>query len=42
MNAVVQFEEGFQSLTKGNRLYKAAWPVTLQTGYFWKTERDIV
>lgn len=34
MNPVVQFQEGFQHLPNGRRLYETTWPVTIEMDNF--------
>ena len=36
MNPVVQFQEGFQHLPNGRRLYETTWPVTIEMDNFWR------
>ena len=35
-NPAVPFQEGFQCLPNGHRLYKTTWPNTMETGNFWR------
>lgn len=34
MNPAVPFQEGFQRLPNGHRLYKTTWPNAIETGNF--------